>query len=361
VNGDQRPDVVAVTEDSVVWFANPTWEKRIILKGGTARDNVCIQAHDIDGDGRVDFALGAGWKPPDTGSGGTLQWLTRGREGEMWHVHPIAAEPSLHRIRWGDVVGSGYAQLVVGPLQGRGTKGPNWGEGPGVRLLVFTIPADPANDLWPSEVADRSLHTTHNFQVVDLDQDGRNEILVAAWEGVFALKRTAGGQWTRKQIGTGNQQAQPSKGASEIKLGRLKGSRPYIATIEPWHGYQVVVYTEPTDHAALWTRRVIDEPVSWGHAVWCADVDRDGDDELIIGQRDPNPPTTSAPRGPGVWLYDPKLTAESLEFEKHIIDDGGIGTEDLVTADLDRDDRPDIVAGGRSTHNVRIYWNRAGK
>jgi hypothetical protein len=32
--------------------------------------------------------------------------------------------------------------------------------------------------------------------------------------------------------------------------------------------------------------------------------------------------------------------------------------EDLAAADLDNDGRPDIVAVGRATHNVRIYWNR---
>ena len=29
-----------------------------------------------------------------------------------------------------------------------------------------------------------------------------------------------------------------------------------------------------------------------------------------------------------------------------------------MAADLDGDGRPDIIAGGRSTHNVKIYWNR---
>src|SRR5690349_5411340 len=56
VDGDKRPDVVAVTEDAVVWFANPSWEKHTIIKDATARDNVCLQANDIDGDGRIDFA-----------------------------------------------------------------------------------------------------------------------------------------------------------------------------------------------------------------------------------------------------------------------------------------------------------------
>ncbi len=87
VNGDRKPDVVAVTEDAVVWYENPGWTKHDIIRKATARDNVCIQPHDIDGDGRVDFALGAGWRPPDTKNPSTLQWLgpRRGR--------PLAGPP----------------------------------------------------------------------------------------------------------------------------------------------------------------------------------------------------------------------------------------------------------------------------
>ena len=39
--------------------------------------------------------------------------------------------------------------------------------------------------------------------------------------------------WTKTRLGAGNQGAQPSKGSSEVKLGRLRGGVPYIATIEP--------------------------------------------------------------------------------------------------------------------------------
>jgi hypothetical protein len=120
------------------------------------------------------------------------------------------------------------------------------------------------------------------------------------------------------------------------------------------------VYTPSKSAEGLWDRRVVDEPVQWGHAVWCADLDGDGDEELIIGQRDPNKPGTSAPRGPGVFVFDPKRGAQpgSISFDRHTIDDGGMGCEDALAADLDGDGRLDIVAGGRSTHNVKIYWNR---
>jgi hypothetical protein len=363
VNGDGALDVVAVAEDGVVWFSNPDWTKHTILKGVTQRDNVCIQPHDIDGDGRVDFALGAGWQVKNTG---TLQWLRRPIDGvdsgDAWSVFPIDAEPTLHRIRWGDVLGTGKKQLVVAPLQGRGTKGPNWNEGPGVRLLIYTVPDDPAKAPWPREVADESLHTVHNLQIIDFDDDGRDDVVVAAWEGVFVLKRDSGGHWSKTQVGAGNQEAKPFKGSSEVKVGRLADGRRYIATIEPWHGYQVVVYTPPASGKGLWDRQVVDEPVQWGHAVWCADLDSDGDQELIIGQRDKSKDPNRDPSGPGVLVYDPipgpGAGAKPLAFHRHVIDNGGIGTEDLVAADLDRDGRPDLVAGGRSTHNVKIYWNR---
>ncbi len=140
VNGDGKPDIVVATESAVIWYENPGWRKQDIVRGATARDNVCIQPHDIDGDGRVDFALGAGWRPTDTKGASTLQWLGRDGQGQ-WKVHPIAfEEPTLHRLRFGDVKGTGRAQLVVVPLQGRGTKGPDWGQGQGVRVLVHDIP-----------------------------------------------------------------------------------------------------------------------------------------------------------------------------------------------------------------------------
>ena len=173
------------------------------------------------------------------------------------------------------------------------------------------------------------------------------------------IDRDPEGHWTKTRIGIGNQEAAPSKGSSEVKIARLRTGAPYAATIEPWHGHQVVVYTPgDTGGRGLWTRHVIAEPLQWGHAVWCADLDGDGDDELVVGQRDANKPGAVGLRGPGVFVFDPKVGSSPLSFERYTVDDGGMGCEDAMTADLDADGRPDIIAGGRSTHNVKIYWNR---
>src|SRR4051812_28178879 len=119
VNGDGKKDIVVVDTTRVVWYENPTWKRHTIIEGQTKPDNVCIAAYDIDGDGKIDFALGADWKPFNTKEGGTIQWLKQGKTPDEWTVYPIGEEPTVHRIRIADLDGSGKKQLVVVPLMGR--------------------------------------------------------------------------------------------------------------------------------------------------------------------------------------------------------------------------------------------------
>lgn len=367
VNSDGRVDVVALANDAVVWYQNPTWDKRDILRGTTEADNVCIQPHDVDGDGRVDFALGSAWRPSDTKTGGSLAIVTRTGAAEgSWRTIPIGSEPTLHRIRWGDVLGrGGRPQLVVAPLQGRNTRGPDWGQGSGSRVMALTIPDRPFDDPWPIEIVVDSLHAVHNLQIVDgrplmPSASATPAILAASWEGVFLLDRTVGGTWRCSRVGSGDQASRPNRGASEVKLGRLRDGSAFVATIEPWHGFQFVVYhgdKEPGSPEKV--RHVVDDSLAWGHAVWCADLDGDGDDEVVVGQRDPNPKADPSRRGPGVMMFDPKPGSNPISFDRRWVDEGGIAVEDLVAADLDADGRPDLIAGGRATHNVKIYWNES--
>jgi hypothetical protein len=133
----------------------------------------------------------------------------------------------------------------------------------------------------------------------------------------------------------------------------LKGATAYfLATVEPWHGNQVVVYAQP-DTGGEWTRHVIDTDLKWGHAVWCCDLDGDGNDEIVVGVRDPlNDKIRS-----GVNVFR-ATDATATKWEKHVIDNGGVAVEDLACADLNGDGKIDIVAVGRATGNVKIYWNQ---
>ncbi len=339
INADGRTDVVAINATDLVWFEAPAWTKHVILSGATARDNVSLALHDIDRDGRLDVALAAGWQPTNTATGGTLQWV--GRNGPApdapWVVHAISEEPTLHRIRWADVDGTGSKALVAVPLHGRGTKGPDW-QGQGARILLFRPPANPAREPWPMEIADDTLHIVHNFLPVNMDADAADEILTASREGVHLLKRSAPEKWSRTLIGEGS--------PGEIKLGRV-GGRRMLATVEPWHGASIVLYAE---RAGLWARSVIEPALTGGHALGWGDFDGDGTDDLAAGWRDATP---------GLAVY--QVDREGALLAKTVIDPGGMATEDLTIADLNGDKRPDIVASGRASRNVKIYWNESGR
>ena len=161
----------------------------------------------------------------------------------------------------------------------------------------------------------------------------------------------ADGRWTPRRIGSGNQETRPNRGASEVKLGRLKDKQPIIATIEPWHGNQVVIYRlDAKDKNKPWERTVIDKDLKWGHALAWADLDGDGQDELIVGVRDSLSPKDQC----GVRIY--RMQADGSWISERL-DPGGVAVEDMVVADLNGDGKPDIIAVGRATGNVRIYWN----
>jgi len=356
VNGDGKLDIVVADKERVVWFENPSWKLGTILTGKTRPDNVCLDAYDVDGDGKVEIALGAGWRPTDTKNPGTLQLLRRPKSGEgEWDVVEIPnEEPTIHRIRWADLDGDGKKELISVPLQGRGaTAAQNWSDGK-VRVYAWKPSADGSK--WEKELLCEQFPVMHNFQVIDFDGDGKPEILTASYEGVNILKRGADGKWGARKINEGDQ-SNPAKnrGASEIKLGKLKSGTRFIGTIEPWHGNQVVVYTQPAGQEG-WTRRVLDSQLLWGHAIWCADLDGDGDEELIAGVRDPLPGKAKS----GVRIYKAS-DSQGAAWEKSEIDPGGVAVEDLTAGDLNGDGKIDLIAVGRASGNVRIYWNETGK
>lgn len=143
VDGDNRLDVVAISEREAMWYRNPDWKKHIMISDAVTKDHVCIAAGDIDQDGKVDFAMGAGWPK----SGGDIFWINRSDSlQEPWTVHPIGAEAWTHRMRFADVLGTGRDQLVVSPLNGDANNG--------IRLLAYPIPERPATtDLAPKVMA----------------------------------------------------------------------------------------------------------------------------------------------------------------------------------------------------------------
>jgi FG-GAP-like repeat len=350
VDGDKKLDIVVVDQHQVVWYQNPSWKKRILLNGKTPPDNVCIAALDIDRDGLPEFVIGAGWKPFDTKTPGSLHWLRRGKTiDEEWSLFSIPNdEPTIHRIRAQDIDGDGQPELISVPLMGReATRDKNWMDGRPLRITAYKVPAQPENPMsWKPVVLHEELHVAHNLDW----HPTRKGLVVVSYEGVSFLEPSRQLPWKRALLNIADQsKPNASRGASEVRV----SSSGEIATIEPWHGNQVVVYSADGQD-----RQVLDRELRWGHALAWGSLDGNGSEVLVVGVRD-NPEVKQGDQFTvkrGVRLYSKE--AKTKTWSREIVEDGGVAVEDLTIADLDADGRPEIIAVGRATGNARIYWSR---
>lgn len=344
VDGDGLNDVVALSSgsDGLVWFKNPAWTRTTITR---APRLIHAAPYDVDADGDLDLAVASDFDMNDTVAGGTVAWAEAPDDptlSEEWTLHDVGAIPTSHRVAWADIDGDGKKELIDLPIFGEGSIAP--AHAGAVRLTAFAMPADPSA-AWTSRVLDEThLETAHGLRIVDWDADGAEDILTAANDGV-ALFRPALGTGAER-VAAGAEGQAPDKGSSDVVLGRLGDTR-FIATIEPWHGTDTVVYTPGASATELWTREVLGSDFEHGHGLCAADFNGDGFDEIVGGG------------GQGelaevIYRYLPSTRS----WEKIELDAGSVAVSGLDVGDLNGDGAPDIVViGGSPTNNVVWYEN----
>jgi len=339
VNGDGKTDIVLADKNTIQWYENPQWTKHIIARDLTQRDNVCITARDIDGDGKCEIAVGGQWNFRETLKDGAVFYLIPPRDRtQPWTPVKLYNEPSVHRMHWVRDKNEQY-RLVVKPLRGRGSVN---GVGNGLRVLEYFMPPNPKDD-WKYEVVCDFMHLSHNFHVVNWDDDLEEEMIIAGKEGVWHFDRREDG-WSATQL--------TKNFAGEIRDGRLPNGKRFIVTIEPMHGSSSAVYREPKKKGELWQSvKVLDEALKDGHAVACADYLGVGSDQIVVGWRAMNE------RGvPGIKLFTP-MDEAGKRWRETKISAEGVAVEDIKVADMNGDGRIDIVAAARQTKNLVIFFN----
>ena len=169
-------------------------------------------------------------------------------------------------------------ELVVVPLHGRGNKA---GQGDGVKVLAYDMPKNP-KDPWTTRELDASMHMTHNFTIIPADPSKPEELLLGGREGAKHL------------LGAENP-ALDLPGCRGIGEIRRSASGAFIATIEPMHGNEVVVYRQsPGADKPHWTRQVLDETLKEGHALAWADFLGLGREQIVAACAFPTPKRRSA-------------------------------------------------------------------
>ena len=333
VDGDKKTDILLADKKQIVWYRNGDWKKFVIAENLTQFDNVCIAARDLDGDGKVEVAVGAQWNPSETtvdSLSGSVHYLVRHADmNKHWEVVDLPHEPTVHRMRWVKA-STGKYYLVVLPLHGRGNKG---GEGTGVKVLAYEFPKDVRGEWQIHTIAD-DMHMTHNMAIAE--EDGKKtEIYIAGKEGVRVISEP----FDKKNKARNTNAEGKEHGSGEVRV-----SKNFIAAVQPMHGNKLVIY--PGSAAKI----ILDSSLNEGHALGVADFAGAGYDQVVAGWRNPD-----KDQQVGIKLFFKK---DDNVWESSWVDKNGMACEDLQVMDLNSDGKPDIVASGRSTKNLKIYWNK---
>jgi hypothetical protein len=290
VDQDGWPDIIAGgwLEDGIYWYKNPG--KSAVESGQP-------------------WEMHAPWKA-------SLLAKTRGHM-EMFVLHDFDGDgvPELHSAN--------YKKEEPREIF-RFTRG----EGGAITLTPFVLGAEGGG---------------HGFAFGDVNGDGREDVLTEiGW-----YERPAGDPWAGPWK-LHRESALPHPSCPFVVKDLNKDGRLDIIF---GRGHDVGLYwleqEAPKGETTVWKKHVIDESWSQAHALALADLDGDGEDELIAGKCiwAHNGADPGAAEPPAVYYY--KWNRASLTFARHTIAAPGeniaLGRQYSVV-DLNGDGRPDITA-----------------
>jgi hypothetical protein len=188
----------------------------------------------------------------------------------------------------------------------------------------------------------------HRARVVKWVDGKRDQILTTGFDGITLYSPSGKGDklhFEKTSLSKGHEEAPPRAGTSDVAIGRVKGKR-IMAAVEPWHGNEVVVYTQKN---GAWQRKVIFSDLKEGHEVCVGDFNGDGRDDIVAGDRAKGEVSSSH-----VFFAQ---NDEGTEWRHEILDPMGMSASGCQVVDINGDGRPDIVMIGGATHNINWYEN----
>ena len=348
-NNDGRLDVIAnsLGVPEVAWHENPTWERHVIVEG---RPSIVNQAMaDINGDGIPEIAFQSGFAMVPASSEG-LNWIasSQGNPEMGWKAEQFDGVPTSHHVTWADLDGDGELELINALLLGEGSLRPTYDQ-------------DQASVFWYGQngwkrhtVDDKVPGIIHRVRPVKWDSGSRDQLLVASFEGIGLYRATGMGDamtFEKELISRGHDsEPAPRLGASDVGVGESGGER-IVASVEPWHGNEVVVYTESD---GMWQRRVIFDQVQSGHEIAVLDLNDDGLADIVANDNsrvnERNPGAT-----PGVHVFfSPENPATGEWIYRRIESEAAMNG--CVGGDMNEDGRPDLICTGAGGM-IRWYEN----
>jgi hypothetical protein len=298
INNDGRMDVVA----GDVWYAAPDWTVHEIrvpgeFVAGVGYSNSFVNwTYDINDDGWMDVIIGGF-------PGAPFHWYENPKgEKRHWTEHQIWTSFCNETPQFRDVTGDGRPDVVIGSQ-------------PEAQMGFLEIPTgDAVYEPWAfhaiSTPGDPNVNGTfmyyHGLGVTDVNADGNNDVVIPH------------GWWKNP----GN--------ASQVT--------------EPWEFFEHRLSSAP------------DQPPLTGADIYAVDLDVDGDNDLVM----------SCAHAYGVWWFENIGDDDHSEFVYHLIDESYSQTHAMWFADINEDGQADMITGKRYfAHNggdpgaydpVVMYW-----
>ncbi len=337
-NKDGKLDVIAnsLQAQELAWYENPAWTRHVVVAETQQIVNQAMT--DLDGDGIPEIAFQSSFAMQPANSAG-LNWIARHNPDprQPWKVEKIDQFPTSHHVIWADLDGDGKKELLNAPLLGEKSAAPTYDQD---KASVFWYSA---TDWKRHLVANDIPGIIHRVRAVTWDPGRREQFLVASFEGIALYRPTGSGdgmKFEKQLLSRGHEEKAPRLGASDVGVGKQDGKR-FLASVEPWHGNEVVIYTEG---GGTWHRRVIFDKITGGHEIAVVDLNGDGRDDVIanangrVTEQNPN-------AAPGVHVFFAPADPASGEWTYRRIEDKA-AMNSCVGADINGDKRMDIVCTG---------------
>ena len=351
LNNDGKNDIVA----GDVWYQAPDWDRHEIRPPGDYWAGVgysqsfCNWTWDINGDGWQDVII-VGFP------GEPFHWYENPKgEAGHWKEHVIWHSICNETPQFLDLTGDGRPEVVCGSQ-------------PEAQMGYLEIPkGEAAYRKWDfvaiSEPGDPAQNGTfkyyHGLGVTDVNGDGRSDVVIP--HGWWENPEQRGDElWTFHPHRLAETPDGNPLTAADIYAEDLDGDGDQDLMMSCAHSYGVWWFENVTaGDKTEFKYHVIDDSHSQTHALHFADLDGDGQRELVTGKRffahnggDPGAYETVS-----MYRYQIKKSPGSpSEFVRHEIlagRDTGIGTQ-FAVGDIDGDGRPDIALSNKKGVNILL-------
>jgi len=264
VNGDGILDIVC----GEYWYEGPFFKTRhkicdIKIEG----DYMCDFSNfpmDVNGDGRLDIITSSWWSE-------AIFWRENpGNNGE-WKTHKIIDCSNNETIRYFDIDGCGTPEIFPN----------NPGEGQFFLKLIKDSNGKGTGKFEKFIISDRE-RAEHGMGFGDIDGDGKIEVILS--NGI--LHQPSGGPMAG--LWTFTEEFQMEGGPSvPILVHDVNKDGLADIIVGAGHNYGLFWYQQGKDENGkrTWTKHVIDGAWSQYHDMQLADIDGDGELELITGKR----------------------------------------------------------------------------